>query len=103
VRPSFDSLTRISQHKRVGHFAGESFDITITPGIAAAGLRLPARASWGLHMDRDFWFYRRRATEEAWAAKRAITASARERHEALARSFREKLERLEEGELLTHA
>ncbi len=57
----------------------------------------------GLIMDRDFWFYRRRATEESWAAKRAITASARERHEALARSFRERLERMEEGELLTEA
>ena len=54
-------------------------------------------------MERDFWFYRRRATEETWAAKRAITAMARERHEALAQSFREKLERLEEGDLLTRA
>jgi hypothetical protein len=54
-------------------------------------------------MERDFWFYRRRATEEAWAAKRAITASARERHEALAQSFLQKLEQLEEGELLTQA
>jgi len=48
VRPSFDSLTRISQHKRVGHFAGESFDITITPGIAAAGLRLPGASILGV-------------------------------------------------------
>jgi hypothetical protein len=54
-------------------------------------------------MERDFWFYRRRATEEMWAAKRAITPLARERHEALAQSFREKLERLEEGSLLTQA
>ena len=52
-------------------------------------------------MERDFWFYRRRATEEIWAAKRSITAPARERHEALARSFIERLERMEEGELLS--
>lgn len=61
------------------------------------------RTMWGLNMERDFWFYRRRASEEAWAAKRAITASARERHEALAQSFRERLEQLEEGELLSRA
>ena len=52
-------------------------------------------------MERNFWFYRRRASEEDWAAKRAITASARERHEALAQTFRNKLEQLEEGELLS--
>ena len=72
-------------------------------GIAAAGPRSRENHLGGLHMERDFWFYRRRATEETWAAKRAITAMARERHEALAQSFREKLERLEEGELLTRA
>ena len=51
-------------------------------------------------MGNNLWFYRRRATEESWAAKRAITAPARERHEALARCFRERAEKLEEGELL---
>ena len=55
----------------------------------------------GVLMSSDFRFYRRRAAEEDWAAKRAITATARERHEKLAQCFRERLERLEEGELLT--
>jgi hypothetical protein len=54
-------------------------------------------------MDRDFYFYRRRASEEAWAAKRAISESARERHEALARSFLQKVEQIVDGELLTRA
>lgn len=54
-------------------------------------------------MERDFCFYRRRASEEIWAAKRAITSPARERHEALARTFLDKLEQLEEGELLSRA
>lgn len=61
------------------------------------------RLCGGLKMERDFWFYRRRASEEAWAAKRAITLPARERHEALARSFLDKIEQLEEGELLSRA
>jgi hypothetical protein len=54
-------------------------------------------------MERDFWFYRRRAGEEERAAKRAISVPARERHEALAQSFRDKLEQMEEGELLSRA
>ncbi len=72
-------------------------------GDCGGGAAIAATGPWGLHMGSDFWFYRRRAAEEAWAAKRSITAPARQRHEALAKSFLEKLERLEESELLTRA
>ena len=51
-------------------------------------------------MERDFWFYRRRATEEEIAARRAITPAARERHEQLAEQFRTRLEQLERHEEL---
>ena len=51
-------------------------------------------------MERDFWFYRRRASEEDFAARRAITAAARERHEHLAEHYRAKLEQLERQEAL---
>ena len=51
-------------------------------------------------MERDFWFYRRRASEEAIAARRAITAAARERHEHLAEHYRNKLEEMEQHEAL---
>jgi hypothetical protein len=51
-------------------------------------------------MERDFWFYRRRASEEAIAARRAITAAARERHEQLAEQYRTKLEEMERQDAL---
>ena len=50
-------------------------------------------------MERDVYYYRRRASEEGWAAMKAITAAARQRHEELAKTFREKLEQLEQREL----
>ena len=51
-------------------------------------------------MERDFWYYRRRASEEAIAARRAITPAARERHEQLAEQFRTRLEQMERDEAL---